>query len=72
MADITIFPKDYFCPKDYSTGKLNVTENTYGIHWFNASWQSPRRRRMMKVRRIIGDKLYFKLVDIKNLLVGNK
>ena len=72
VADITIFPKDYFCPKDYSTGKLNVTENTYGIHWFNASWQSPRRRRMMKVRRIIGDKLYFKLVDIKNLLVGNK
>lgn len=69
VAGVTIFPKDYFCPKDYKTGKLTVTDNTYGIHWFNASWQSPHRRKMMKVRRIIGDNLYFKLVDIKNMII---
>jgi hypothetical protein len=72
VAGIMFFPKDYFCPKDYKTGKLIVTENTYGIHWFNASWQSPHRKRMLKVRRVIGDELYFKLVDIKNALTGKK
>lgn len=72
VAGVTIFPKDYFCPKDYKTGKLQVTKNTYGIHWFNASWQSPHRKRMLKVRRVIGDDLYFKLVDIKNTLTGKK
>lgn len=67
---ITIFPKEYFCPKDYKTGKLKVTENTYGIHWFHGSWQSPHHRRMLIVRRLIGDGLYFKLVDIKNIMIG--
>ena len=23
-----IFPKDYFCPKDYKTGKITITDNT--------------------------------------------
>ncbi len=72
VEGITIFPKDYFCPKDYKTGKLAVTENTYGIHWFNASWQTPHHKRMLKVRRVIGDELYFKLVDIKNAIMGKK
>jgi hypothetical protein len=35
-----ILPSDYLCPVDYSTGKLNQTENTASIHWFSASWQS--------------------------------
>lgn len=66
VKDITIYPTDYFCPKDYQTGKLNKTDNTYSIHWFNASWQTPHQKRMLKVRRLIGNDLYFKMVDIKN------
>lgn len=69
---ITIFPKDYFCPKDYKSGKLNITDNSYSIHWFNASWQSLHRRRMLKVRRVIGDALYFRLVDVKNVIMRKK
>lgn len=34
-----IFPKDYFCPKDYKTGKITITDNTYCIHHFAGSWQ---------------------------------
>lgn len=70
VADITIYPTEFFCPKDYYSGKLNKTENTYSIHWFNASWQSPHRKRMLKVRRIIGDDLFFMLVKIKNNFTG--
>ena len=35
---ITIFPKDYFCPKSYDTGELHITKNTYTIHHFAGSW----------------------------------
>lgn len=35
---IYIYPKDYFCPKDYSTGKLKITNNTRSIHHYDASW----------------------------------
>ena len=70
VGGVTVYPKDYFCPKDYKTGKLKVTDNTYAIHWFNASWQSPHQKRMMKIRQIIGDELFFKLVDMKNKVRG--
>lgn len=36
--DATIFSSEYFCPIQYSTGKMSITENTYGIHWYESSW----------------------------------
>lgn len=44
IAGVWIYPKEYFCPKDYITGKLEITKNTYSIHWYDASWV-PRERR---------------------------
>lgn len=35
---IWIYPKEYFCPKDYTTGKLNITENSRTIHHYDATW----------------------------------
>lgn len=32
IAGISVYPKEYFCPKDFETGKLNITSNTYSIH----------------------------------------
>lgn len=66
VAGITIFPKDYFCPMDYKTGKLTKTENTYAIHWFSGSWQTPHQKAMHTVEKILGENRYKKLVDIKN------
>lgn len=38
VAGVWIYPKEYFCPKDYSTGILQITDNTYTIHHYDASW----------------------------------
>ena len=38
VAGFIIYPMEYFCPKDCLTGKINLTEHTYAIHHFNASW----------------------------------
>lgn len=65
----TVYPKEYFCPRDYYTGKLSKTQNTYTIHWYNASWKTPHQKRMMKLRHIIGVKNYNRLVYIKNRLL---
>lgn len=35
-----IYPTEYFCPFDLETGRLNITENTYSIHKYMASWES--------------------------------
>lgn len=37
---VTLYPKEYFCPKDYGTGKIHLTENTVCIHHFSGSWHS--------------------------------
>lgn len=34
----TLFPYDYFCPKNYETKVVDLTENTYTIHHFDGSW----------------------------------
>ncbi len=40
-TQITIYPQEYFCPKDFSLHKLNITSNTYTIHHYDGSWLTP-------------------------------
>lgn len=56
-----IFPRDYFCPMDYYTGKKTITKNTYSIHHYCASWTSTTTKRTTFIKRIIGVNMYNKL-----------
>lgn len=38
VNDLLVYPVDYFCPLNYYTGELNITENTRTIHHYMASW----------------------------------
>ena len=38
VADITIYPADYFCPMDSTTGITTITKNTVSIHHYSCSW----------------------------------
>lgn len=60
IADITIYPADYFNPFDDATGRLRKTANTYTIHWFTKTWLnvSPTRQRIARLaHRIFGTTL---------------
>lgn len=61
VGDIEIFPVDYFCPLDFDTGRLNITDNTYSIHHFDASWHGKSAKKaqmlMWRINRIFGKKL---------------
>lgn len=61
VLDMEIFPTDYFCPKDMETDKIKITNNTYGIHHFHASWYTPKMKRQQsrckKIRSIFGIRL---------------
>ncbi|WP_302345181.1 glycosyltransferase family 32 protein [uncultured Duncaniella sp.] len=48
---ITIYPKDYFCPKSHETGKIHLTDNTATIHHFAGSWLSDIEAEALKVSR---------------------
>lgn len=47
----TLYPKDYFCPKDHGTGQIHLTENTYCIHHFAMSWMPPKQVGLSNLKR---------------------
>lgn len=50
---IHIYPKDYFNPSNMDTRKIEITENTYTIHHYAASWVSRTERFCAKVYWLI-------------------
>ncbi len=40
IGNAIILPKEYFNPYDDATGRLNITNNTYSIHWYGKSWMT--------------------------------
>lgn len=63
IEGITIYPWDYFCPVEFLSNKLEITENTRTIHHYSASWMSWTDKMKMKkgyyankVRKLLGIK----------------
>ena len=70
IADIIIYPTDYFAPKDLKTKLLKITSNTYSIHHYDASWITPSIKTKF-VRLIFGRKgedifkyIYYKIKSL--------
>lgn len=53
---ICVYPKEYFCPKDYLTGKLLITDKTVAIHHYGETWQPWEHKLEMKIWRLLGIK----------------
>ena len=49
---LALYPRDYFCPLEYSTGKMFKSKNTSTIHWFNMSWLSKGNRAKSKITKV--------------------
>ena len=52
-GDFTIYPIEYFCPYNDLTGALNITSNTYTIHWYHKTWMSKRQIYQNKCTRVL-------------------
>lgn len=70
IDNIYIYPKEYFCPIDYRTGKKNFTENTYSIHHYMASWHSKKEIFSLNLEKFIGKKNINRLIKLKNKIKG--
>lgn len=61
VAGLTVYPTDYFCPKDGNYGAITMGENTHSIHHFDASWFGAREQKVLlrgrKLCRIFGVKI---------------
>ena len=59
-----IYPTEFFCPLNWKTRELSITDNTYSILWYDASWLKEDQEILDrylhfrgKVEKILGRKL---------------
>lgn len=64
IEEVMIYPSEYFCPKDYYSGKLTIKENTYSIHHYSASWYEPEEEKSHHVKQ--------KIISLFGLKIGLK
>lgn len=50
---VTVYPRDFFSPINYTTRKMKQTENTHAIHYFSASWFVNKMQVREKFLRVI-------------------
>jgi len=55
VSNVTVFPTEYFCPKDLKTMQLNITENSYTIHHYDGSWCPAEVKRLLERKKWIAE-----------------
>lgn len=53
VAGFTIYPADFFNPKNAETGIVKIGQNTRSIHHFSASWYSATEKRVVELKYAI-------------------
>ncbi len=67
---IYVYPKEYFCPMDYISGKLDITENTYSIHHYSASWHNEKEKYAFVLQRKLNRRLPKRISSIMSTLIA--
>jgi hypothetical protein len=62
LDGLTIYPIEYFCPMDFNTGKINITEKTHSIHHYDGSWLSKYMKQLLKEKTYINKKFKNKII----------
>lgn len=64
---VAFYPNEYFCPKSYKTGNIDLTENSYCIHHFAKSWIPMKNKwrnvLKMKVMNMFGHQNVQRIID---------
>lgn len=53
VAGVLVYPKEYFCPKDWISGKITFTNFTYTIHHYDASWLPWYQKVKLNIKKVL-------------------
>ena len=68
VADCYIYPSEYFCPINVTTGRIHVEKNTRTIHHYAGTWVDKRFSIKECLKRCIPEKLLLRLFALKTYL----
>lgn len=68
VEDFNVYPREYFSPQHFRTGKLIITPNSHSIHYYSASWYTPYEKFADRMSHILGEKWTRRMVIWKKAL----
>ena len=68
---VTIYPNDYFSPKNFNDGKIRITENTYAIHHYAGTWLDEVEKRSIHRSVVLSKYLGEKVGSSINAIIYN-
>lgn len=68
VCNVIVYPPEYFCPMNYLTGKVEITENTRSVHYYSASWASPYDKIKTFIRYHIDERATMFIIRLKRQL----
>ena len=66
VDDVWIYPSEYFCPINVTTGRIHIEKNTRTIHHYAASWVDKRFSPKEILKRILPESFVLKLIKFKS------
>ena len=70
VADVWIYPSEYFCPIKVTTGRMHITENTRTIHHYAGTWAGSKFSLKAVVRSWMPESWLLAFSNIKRRLKG--
>lgn len=73
VMDVAVLPVDYLNPFNVDTGKLHITEHTFSVHHYAATWHNKSARYRQRLKALVPDFLlmkraiYISLLDIERM-----
>lgn len=65
VGDVWIYPSEYFCPINVTTGRIHVEKNTRTIHHYAGTWVDKKFSLKELLKRIIPEKCLMALINLK-------
>ncbi len=72
VADVYIYPKDFFNPMNIQTREIILTEKTYTVHHYAGSWSNSFSHFKRKLKDLLGPHIMRILIKIKMRFVDSK
>lgn len=72
IAGYTIYAAEYFNPTNMKTGKVTITDNTYSIHKYAASWCNKKERVRGKLYKFIARIFGVNFAEMIRKVLGRK
>jgi glycosyltransferase involved in cell wall biosynthesis len=69
VNSITLLPEDYLCPKNPITRLTNITDNTFSIHHYDASWVDEKERKIIDDLEKKGREITNKYPDLVSIII---